>query len=183
VKRNRIVVRRFDFSRALNARARRATVEIEFERRPQWSSLAREIARRTIAVGSPYVGEIRIVAFNFAPVGWAFANGALMAISQNDVLYNLIGTTYGGDGVNTFALPDIQGRMPMHMGAATGLSLRLLGQVGGAENTGFVSVQIPSAPQAPISALAPTSVVLGSVSPFVVLNFIVSLFGIYPSQN
>jgi microcystin-dependent protein len=80
-------------------------------------------------------------------------------------------------------LPNIQGRMPMHMGAATGLSQRLIGQVGGAENTTFVSATIPSAPQAPISALAPTGPYLGSVSPFVALNFIVSLFGIYPSQN
>jgi microcystin-dependent protein len=158
-------------------------MEIDFERWRQWSNLGSEIARRTIAVGSPYVGEIRIVAFNFAPMDWALANGALMAISQNFTLYNLIGTTYGGDGVNTFALPDIQGRMPMHMGAATGLSERLIGQVGGSENTAFVSATIPSAPQAPISALAPTGAALGSVSPFVVLNFIVSLFGIYPSQS
>jgi microcystin-dependent protein len=158
-------------------------MEIEFERWRQWGNLACETARRTIAVGSPYVGEIRIVAFNFAPQNWALANGALMAISQNVVLYDLIGTTYGGDGVNTFALPDIQGRMPMHMNAGTGLAERLLGQVGGAENTTFTSATIPSAPQAPISALAPTGSALGSVSPFLVLNFIVSLFGIFPSQS
>jgi microcystin-dependent protein len=134
-------------------------------------------------VSSPYVGEIRIVAFNFAPVNWALASGQLMAISQNTVLFDLIGTTYGGDGVNTFALPNIQSRMPMHMGNGTGLSERLLGQVGGAENATFVSAQIPSAPQAPISALAPTGPALASVSPFVALNFIISLFGIFPSQN
>jgi microcystin-dependent protein len=134
-------------------------------------------------VSSPFIGEIRIVGFNFAPQGWSLANGQLMAISQNSTLFNLIGTTYGGDGVSTFALPNIQSRMPMHMGAATGLSQRLLGQVGGQENTTFMSATIPSAPQAPITALAPTGPVLASVSPFVVLNFIVSLFGIFPSQN
>jgi microcystin-dependent protein len=134
-------------------------------------------------VGSPFVGEIRIAGFNFAPVNWALADGQVMAISQNTTLFNLIGTTYGGDGVNTFALPNIQSRMPMHMGAATGLSQRLLSQVGGQENTTFMSATIPSAPQAPISALAPTGPALASVSPFVVLNFIVCLFGIFPSEN
>jgi microcystin-dependent protein len=134
-------------------------------------------------VGQPYVGEIRIAGFNFAPLNWALASGQVLAISQNTVLYQLIGTTYGGDGINTFALPNIQGRMPMHMFQGTGLSLRLLGQVGGVENTAFVSAQIPSAPQAPISALAPTGPALASVSPFVVVNFIISLFGIFPSQS
>ncbi len=134
-------------------------------------------------MGQPYVGEIRIAGFNFAPVSWAFASGQLVAISQNSALYNLIGTTYGGDGVNTFALPNIQGRMPMHMGSATGLSPRLQGQLGGAENATFVAAQISSAPPAPISALAPTGPALASVSPFVVVNFIISLFGIFPSQS
>jgi microcystin-dependent protein len=158
-------------------------MEIEFERQPQWSNLFWEIARRTFAVGSPYVGEIRIVAFNFAPANWALANGQLIPVSQNPTLFNLIGTTYGGDGATTFALPNLQGRMPMHMGLGTGLSQRLLGQVGGAENAAFASATISSAPQTPISALAPTGPELGSVSPFVVLNFIISLFGIYPSQS
>ena len=111
-------------------------------------------------MGQPYVGEIRIVGFNFAANGWAFASGQVLSISQNTTLFNLIGTTYGGDGVNTFALPNIQSRMPMHMGTATGLSLRLQGQLGGAENTTFMAAQIPSAPQAPISALAPAGPVL-----------------------
>jgi microcystin-dependent protein len=117
-------------------------------------------------VGNPFIGEIRIAGFNFAPNGWSLANGQLLAVSQNSALFNLIGTTYGGDDVNTFALPNIQSRMPMHMGAATGLSQRLLSQVGGQENTTFMSATIPSAPQAPISALAPTGPTLASVSPF-----------------
>jgi microcystin-dependent protein len=134
-------------------------------------------------VSQPYVGEIRIVGFNFAPVGWAFANGQLMAISQNDTLFNLIGTTYGGDGQATFGLPNLQGRMPMHAGQGLGLSQRILGQLGGSEFASFVSAQVPSAPQAPIQAPASASSSAGSISPFLVINFIVSLFGVFPSQN
>jgi microcystin-dependent protein len=134
-------------------------------------------------VSQPYVGEIRIVGFNFAASGWAFANGALVQISQNETLFNLIGTTYGGDGQNNFALPDIQGRMPMHAGSATGLTSRTLAQMGGAENATFVAATIPSAPQVPIQALASASPALGSISPFLVVNFIISLFGIFPSQT
>jgi microcystin-dependent protein len=134
-------------------------------------------------VSQPYVGEIRIVGFNFAPVGWSFANGAIMAISQNDALFNLIGTTYGGDGQTTFALPNLQGRMPMHAGFGSGLSQRFLGQVGGSESASFVSAQIPSAPQAPIQALAAANSPAGSISPFLVINFIISLFGVFPTQS
>jgi microcystin-dependent protein len=134
-------------------------------------------------VSQPYVGEIRIVGFNFAANGWAFASGQVMAISQNEALFNLIGTTYGGDGQNNFALPDIRGRMPMHAGSATGLTSRALAQIGGAENTTFNAAQIPSAPQVPIQALASATPSLGSISPFLVVNFIISLFGIFPSQT
>ncbi len=133
-------------------------------------------------MSQPYVGEIRIVGFNFAPMGWAFANGQLMAISQNEALFNLVGTTYGGDGQVTFGLPDLQGRMPMHAGSGLGLSQRILGQHGGSETASFVSAQIPSAPQAPIQALA-SSLPANSISPFLVINFIVSLFGVFPSQT
>ena len=133
-------------------------------------------------MGQPYVGEIRIVGFNFAPLNWALASGQVMAISQNEALFNLIGTTYGGDGVNTFALPNIQGRMPMHAGSGLGLSQRILGQLGGSENASFVPAQIPSAPQAPIQALT-SSFPANSISPFLVINFIMSLFGVFPSQS
>ena len=134
-------------------------------------------------MGQPCVGEIRIVGFNFAPVGWAFANGELMAISQNETLFNLIGTTYGGDGQATFGLPNLQGRMPMHAGLGSGLSQRFLGQLGGSESASFVSAQIPSAPQAPIQALASAISPTSSISPFLVINFIISLFGVFPSQS
>jgi microcystin-dependent protein len=107
----------------------------------------------------------------------------LVPITQNEVLFNLIGTTYGGDGQSTFALPNIQSRMPMHAGTGTGLATRILGQVGGAENTAFVAAQIPSAPQTPIQALAPAISSLGSISPFLVVNFMISLFGVFPTQS
>ena len=71
----------------------------------------------------PYVGELRIFAGNFAPVGWSFCEGQLMPISENETLFNLIGTTYGGDGEETFALPDLRGRIPLHMGQGPGFSI------------------------------------------------------------
>jgi microcystin-dependent protein len=134
-------------------------------------------------VSSPYLGEIRMVGFNFAALGWAFANGAVMAISQNDALFNLIGTTYGGDGQQTFALPNVQSRMPMHQGQGVGLSSRVIGQTGGSETASFVSAQIPTSPQAPIQALASSSPSVGSISPLLVINFIIALQGIFPSQT
>ena len=81
----------------------------------------------------PFVAEIRIFPFNFAPKGWAFCNGQLLPISQNTALFSLLGTTYGGDGKSTFALPNLQGSAPMHPGQGKGLSLRDLGETGGAE--------------------------------------------------
>jgi microcystin-dependent protein len=73
-------------------------------------------------MSSPYIGEIRMFGGNFAPAGWAFCSGQLMPISENDALFTLIGTTYGGDGQSTFALPDLEGRAPMHMGQGPGIS-------------------------------------------------------------
>ncbi len=94
-------------------------------------------------MSSPFVGEIRMFGGNFAPAGWAFCSGQVMAIAQNDVLFALIGTTYGGDGVNTFNLPDLRGRMPVHMGQGSGLSNYGLGQTGGTE---LVTLTIPNLP-------------------------------------
>src|SRR5262245_10893047 len=124
-----------------------------------------------------------MVGFNFAAAGWAFTNGALMAISQNDALFNLIGTTYGGDGTTTFALPNVQGRMPMHQGQGVGLLSRPIGQTGGSEAVSFVSAQIPTSPQAPIQVLAPSAPAVESISPLLVINFLIALQGIYPSQT
>ncbi len=168
-------------------------------------------------MSSPFIGEIRMFAGNFNPVGWAFCNGALIPISQNDTLFNLIGTTYGGDGQSTFALPNLQSRVPVHVGSGFAL-----GQSGGVETVTLTTSQIPAhshVPQASsglgsqlvptnnvwaesspslneYSTVAPTAAMsntaLGSsggsqphdnMMPFLVVNFILSLFGIFPTQT
>jgi len=93
-------------------------------------------------MATPYIGEIRAVGFNFAPAGWAFCNGQLADISQQAALYSLLGTTYGGDGVNTFGLPNLQGRVPMHQG--TGQITTVLGQVQGSTQVTLTTAQMPA---------------------------------------
>jgi microcystin-dependent protein len=93
---------------------------------------------------NPYLGEIRPFAFNFAPQGWAFCNGQLLPISQNTALFSLLGTTYGGNGKSNFALPDLQGRAPMHPGQGPGLSLHDLGETGGSETVSLLESEIPA---------------------------------------
>jgi microcystin-dependent protein len=93
-------------------------------------------------MANPYIGEIRMVGFNFAPVGWALCNGAIMAIAQNGPLYALLGTTYGGDGRQTFGLPDLQGRVPMHQGQNVG-TYHVLGERDGTETVTLTTNQIP----------------------------------------
>jgi microcystin-dependent protein len=92
---------------------------------------------------SPFIGEIKMFGANFPPLGWALCNGQLMAISQNEPLFTLIGTTYGGDGVNTFGLPDLQGRAPIHQGTGIGLSPYVIGQKAGVENVTLTTQQMP----------------------------------------
>ena len=94
-------------------------------------------------MSDPFVGEIRMAGFNFAPRGWAFCNGAILSIAQNDVLFALIGTTYGGDGQTTFALPNLAGRLPLNQGQGPGLSARTMGEMGGFEEVTLTSQQIP----------------------------------------
>lgn len=170
-------------------------------------------------MSQPYVGEIRAVGFNFAPVDWALCNGALLSISENSVLFNLIGTTYGGDGQSTFALPDLQGRTPVHQGTGGG-GTYVMGQRSGVENVTLTLPTIPSHNH-PIAAqgangsvpspsgaffagssaeqyatTANGTAVTGSITgpqggslphnnlqPFLCVNYIIALFGIYPSQN
>lgn len=167
-------------------------------------------------MGTPYVGEIRMFAGNFAPVGWAFCDGTLMQISENDTLFNLIGTTYGGDGQSTFGLPDLRGRVPMHQGNGY-----IIGELAGAETVTLTTQQIPSHVHVPVadgaagttaspenaqwaeSALLlyqqnPASVVAMSAQaikavggsqphdnmpPFLGINFIISLYGVFPSPT
>jgi microcystin-dependent protein len=167
-------------------------------------------------MSQPYVGEIRMFAGNFAPNGWMFCEGQLLPISENETLFNLIGTTYGGDGESTFALPDLRGRIPLHQGNGV-----ILAETGGAEEITLTVQQIPAhshpvlatmtvandaAPAANIPAQTGTfdayqsspptaqmaaqsiSPVGGSqphanFQPYLCLNYIISLFGIFPSPT
>lgn len=173
-------------------------------------------------MSSPYIGEIRMFGGNFAPAGWAFCNGALVPISENDALFNLIGTTYGGDGQTTFALPDLQGRAPVHAGQGPGISQNYtIGEKAGVESVTLTAQQIPihnhafvasgdAADQitgsngvvafpptlamyfasAPDSALNVASVAQSggsqlhdNLQPYLAVSFIISLFGVFPSQT
>ena len=95
-------------------------------------------------MADPFVAEIRIFPFNFAPKGWAWCDGQLMPLSQNTALFSLLGTTYGGNGQSNFALPDLQGRAPMHPGQGPGLSLHDLGETGGTETVTLLESEMPS---------------------------------------
>ncbi|HQT75783.1 MAG TPA: tail fiber protein [Rhodopila sp.] len=175
-------------------------------------------------MSQPYVGQIIAVGFNFAPQGWLMCNGALVPIADYDVLFNLIGTTYGGDGQTTFALPDLRGRAALNVGQGPSLPPYALGQSGGAENVTLAATQIAAhshtllASSQAGSASAPgPGVVLGqngqplvniyapppsttslagaaigfapggqpheNRQPFLVLNYIIAAYGIYPSQS
>jgi|SRR6266550_3444125 len=167
-------------------------------------------------MAQPYVGEIRIFAGNFAPAGWMFCEGQLLPISENETLFQLIGTTYGGDGQSTFALPDLRGRIPLHQGNSFTLA-----ETGGAETITLTDNQIPAHSHGFLAstdggnAVGPQGNVLanpfntfpyfpstGSVAlnaqslssvggsqphnnfqPYLCVNFIISLFGIFPSQT
>jgi microcystin-dependent protein len=167
-------------------------------------------------MAQPYVGEIRMFAGNFAPAGWMFCEGQLLPISEYETLFNLIGTTYGGDGQSTFALPDLRGRIPLHFG--NGFTLA---ETGGVEEITLTVSQIPahshaflgttsaanqttptnnvmaqsltvsfynSAPPNTAMAAGTTSSVGGSqphtnFQPYLCVDFIISLFGIFPSQT
>ena len=97
-------------------------------------------------MADPFVAEIRIFPFNFAPKGWAWCDGQLMPLSQNTALFSLLGTTYGGNGKSNFALPDLQGRAPMHPGQGPGLSLHDLGETGGSETVTLLESEMPIHP-------------------------------------
>ena len=166
-------------------------------------------------MAQPYVGEIRMFGGNFAPAGWAFCDGSVLPISQYEVLFNLIGTTYGGDGQNTFALPDLRGRVPVHQGGGF-----VIAQMAGEESHTLTLNQIPAhthpaqvtsgpgttqspvgevwaqwsspqfsdqAPNAQMNAAAVGnaggSQPHENMVPYLVVNFIISLFGIFPSQT
>ncbi len=95
-------------------------------------------------MAEPFVGEIRMFGFNFAPSGWALCNGQILPINQNQALFSLLGTFYGGDGITTFALPNLQSRVAVHMGTGSGLSPYEIGQNGGVENVTLTTGEMPS---------------------------------------
>jgi len=172
-------------------------------------------------MSEPFVGEIRMFAGNFAPRGWAFCDGQLLAVSQNDALFSLLGTIYGGDGRTTFGLPDMRGRLPIHAGTGPGLSQRRLGSKGGEESVTLTVNQLPShthpiqastaaatgnTPSGTVTAESPSVDVYAEIDanlnmsadavtnvggsrnhtnlmPFLCVNFIIALFGIYPSRH
>lgn len=172
-------------------------------------------------MSQPYVGEIRLFAGNFAPSGWALCQGQLIAISDNETLYTLIGTTYGGDGVSSFALPDLRGRVPVHQGQGPGLSPRPRGETGGFERVTLLTNQTPlhshtlHASTAPASVPTPGGNVLATtgaasygpgpastamasgaidttwgnaqphenMAPTLTVNYIIALYGIFPSPT
>jgi microcystin-dependent protein len=117
-------------------------------------------------MADPFVAEIRIFPFNFAPKGWAWCDGQILPLSQNTALFSLLGTTYGGNGKSNFALPDLQGRAPMHPGQGPGLSLHDLGETGGSETVSLLESEIPAHSHAvnvsldPASARNPTNALL-----------------------
>jgi microcystin-dependent protein len=176
-------------------------------------------------MAQPYVGEIRMFAGNFAPAGWAFCQGQLLPISEYEALFNLIGTTYGGDGQSTFRLPDLQGRLPIHQGTGVGLSSRAIGEISGVEQVTLTTPQVPphthplnastaaaslGVPGGNVTAFtysdsatvlyasAVTDATMASQSvgssvggnqphenrmPYLNISFIISLFGLFPSQT
>ncbi|MDQ3920690.1 MAG: tail fiber protein [Acidobacteriota bacterium] len=169
----------------------------------------------------PFIGEIKMFAGNFAPAGWAFCQGQIMPISENTTLFNLIGTTYGGDGQNTFGLPNLASRVPIHMGTGPGGTSYVIGDIAGTEQETLTVQQIPSHTHALLASTstATSANVTGNVlaqpstftpyinvaasaamaaqsigpaggsqphencQPFLCINFIISLYGIYPSPT
>ena len=115
----------------------------------------------------PFVAEIRIFPFNFAPKGWAFCDGQILPLSQNTALFSLLGTTYGGDGKSNFALPNMQGNAPMHPGQGPGLSLHDLGETGGSDTVSLLESEIPAHSHALLAA--PNPALVASPGPTVTL--------------
>lgn len=126
-----------------------------------------------------YIGQIKMFGGNFAPQGWATTNGQLLSIADYDSLFNLIGTTYGGDGQSTFALPNLAGRTPMHWGTGAGLSTRTIGQPAGAVASTLPNAQTSNLPGG--SGITIATGPIPTTMPYLVLNFIISLQGIFPT--
>jgi microcystin-dependent protein len=130
-----------------------------------------------------FLSEIRAVGFNFAPVGWATTDGQIIRISQNTALFALLGTAFGGDGMTTYALPDLRGRLPMHSGQGPGLSPRAIGTTGGVEFVAQQAIPLPGSPAPSKQASAGFAPKVPTLSPFCVVNFIIALEGIFPARS
>jgi microcystin-dependent protein len=120
-------------------------------------------------MANPFLAEIRIFPFNFAPKGWAFCDGQLLTLSQNTALFSLLGTTYGGDGMSNFALPNMQGNAPMHPGQGPGLSLHDLGETGGSDTVTLLESEIPAHSHSMMSFGNPPPANAGTPGPTVAL--------------
>ncbi len=171
----------------------------------------------------PFIAEIRLFGSNFAPNGWALCNGQLMSIAQNTALFSLLGTTYGGNGTSNFALPNLQASVPIHMGQGAGLSSRILGETGGAQNVTLTTSELAAHTHAAIASTNPANtgdpagaflavpgatnpIYVGSpgaplafaaqslgppaspaphnnLQPYLVVNFIIALVGIFPTRS
>lgn len=136
----------------------------------------------------PFIGEIKMFAGNFAPRGWAFCEGQLLPISQYTALFSLLGTTYGGDGRTTFALPDLRGRTPIHHGNGPGLSTIRIGQKGGFESNNTLPVYVfvnatKDTRLFNIIGMSGTEGVVDNRAPFLSVSYIIALQGVYPSRN
>src|SRR4051794_11235194 len=116
-------------------------------------------------MANPYLGEIRMVGFGFAPVGWASCFGQLLPISENDALFNLIGTTYGGDGQTTFGLPDLGSRRAYHQGTGNGLSTMFIGEIAGTESVTLINVQMPQHTHSLTAVRGAATVTASNISP------------------
>jgi microcystin-dependent protein len=171
-------------------------------------------------MSQPFVGEVRLVGFNFNPTGWHLCDGSLLPISGYEVLFTLLGTTYGGDGQTTFGLPDLRGRVPIHQGTGLGLSPYVIGQQGGVTSVTVNTSQLPEhthpvsansgpgtansavnnyfaqtptvTPMATTGAAVSMASPVGSIGanqphenrqPFLTVNYIIALYGIYPSRS
>src|SRR5436190_1727752 len=121
------------------------------------SAEADQVITKETMMADPFVAEIRIFPFNFAPKGWAFCNGQILPLSQNTALFSLLGTTYGGDGKSNFALPNLQGSAPMHPGQGPGLSLHDLGETGGSNTVTLLESEIAAHSHALMSLGAPAN--------------------------
>ncbi len=134
-------------------------------------------------MSEPFVGEIRMFAGSYAPEGWALCNGQIISIEQNQALFSLLGTTYGGDGRATFGLPNLQDRTPMHFGSGPGLTRRVMGEMGGQEQTSLQATELDTGGRTKTTLNVAQSTNLYIMQPYTCVNFAIAMVGMYPSRS